>query len=105
MKDLLPDVITSDLFEVPSVDRVVDAMHMPFDDQTLKAILMTNVFHHIPDVARFISEASRTLRPGGRITGELALPGSKSIAQRALVTAALASGTTRIAGLPEGAAR
>jgi len=67
LKDLLPDVITSDLFEVPGVDRVVDALQMPFDDQVLKAILMTNVFHHIPDVARFISEAERTLRPGGRI--------------------------------------
>ena len=67
LKDLLPDVITSDLFDVPGVDSVVNALHLPFDEKTLKAILMTNVFHHIPDVAGFISEAERALRPGGCI--------------------------------------
>lgn len=40
---------------------------MPFDDASLRAILMTNVFHHIPNVARFLTEAERTLVPGGRI--------------------------------------
>ena len=35
--------------------------------------------------------------------GELAVPGSKSIAQRVLVCAALSSGTTRIAHLPDSA--
>jgi 3-phosphoshikimate 1-carboxyvinyltransferase len=47
------------------------------------------------------------LRPadaaGGRIEGRLRVPGSKSIAQRAIVCAALAEGTTEIAGLPDGA--
>jgi 3-phosphoshikimate 1-carboxyvinyltransferase len=39
---------------------------------------------------------------GGVARGEWRAPGSKSIAQRALVFAALAHGTTRIAGLPGG---
>jgi 3-phosphoshikimate 1-carboxyvinyltransferase len=38
----------------------------------------------------------------GVARGELRAPGSKSIAQRALVLAALAHGTTRLAGLPSG---
>jgi 3-phosphoshikimate 1-carboxyvinyltransferase len=42
------------------------------------------------------------LRPGGRVTGEVRLPGSKSVAQRVLVAAALAGGRTRIAALPDG---
>jgi 3-phosphoshikimate 1-carboxyvinyltransferase len=44
----------------------------------------------------------RGTRPGGAIRGSLRAPGSKSIAQRALVIAALASGESRIAGLPGG---
>lgn len=67
LQDRLADVITSDVFPVPGIDRVVDAQDMPFEDASLRAILMTNVFHHIPDVARFLSEAERTLVPGGRI--------------------------------------
>ncbi|MFN0009760.1 MAG: 3-phosphoshikimate 1-carboxyvinyltransferase [Planctomycetota bacterium] len=42
------------------------------------------------------------LRPGGPIRGSLRVPGSKSIAQRVLLAASLASGRTRIAGLPRG---
>lgn len=48
----------------------------------------------------------RGLRPAegteGRIEGRLRVPGSKSIAQRAIVCAALAEGRTEIAGLPDG---
>jgi 3-phosphoshikimate 1-carboxyvinyltransferase len=41
----------------------------------------------------------RGLRPGSAVRGAVALPCSKSIAQRALVCAALAGGTTRITAL------
>ena len=67
LNDLIPELITSDVFPVPGLDRVVDAQHMDFPKSSLRAILMTNVFHHIPDVALFLSEAQRTLRPGGCI--------------------------------------
>ncbi len=40
--------------------------------------------------------------PGAPLVGTLAVPGSKSLAQRVLVCAALAGGSTRIAGLPDG---
>jgi len=46
--------------------------------------------------------AALGLRPGGPIRGAIAVPGSKSIAQRAIVLAALCSGRTRLAGLPDG---
>ncbi len=38
----------------------------------------------------------------GEIRGIVRVPGSKSIAQRAVVLAALAPGRTRLAGLPDG---
>jgi SAM-dependent methyltransferase len=42
-------------------------MQLPFANDTLRAILMTGVLHHIPDVRQFFSEATRCLRPGGKI--------------------------------------
>lgn len=45
---------------------------------------------------------ARTLGPGARIEGEVRVPASKSIAQRALACALMASGETRISGLPTG---
>lgn len=39
--------------------------------------------------------------PGGAVRGAVRVPGSKSLAQRALVAAGLASGTTRVAGLSD----
>jgi SAM-dependent methyltransferase len=63
----LPDLLTSDVFPVPGVERVIDARDLPFSDSTLRGIVMVNVLHHIPDVESFFSEAQRTIRPGGRI--------------------------------------
>ncbi len=46
--------------------------------------------------------APKGLAPGPPLAGELAVPGSKSLAQRVLVCAALAGGSTRVTGLPDG---
>ncbi len=67
VKDVIPDIVTSDTLPYSGVDRVIDATKMPFEDNTLKAIFMLNVFHHIPDVAAFLKEAERCLKPGGRL--------------------------------------
>lgn len=66
-KDFIPNLITSDVFPIDGVDRVIDASRLPFDDGELKAIVMTNVFHHLPVVECFLSEASRCVRRGGRL--------------------------------------
>ncbi len=42
------------------------------------------------------------LTPKGKVSGEARVPGSKSEAQRVLVCAGLARGTTRVRGLPDG---
>jgi SAM-dependent methyltransferase len=68
LKDVIPDVVTSDIIPVPGVDCVVDARTIPVRDGSLDAILMTHVLHHIPDVELFFREASRVLSPGGLIT-------------------------------------
>jgi SAM-dependent methyltransferase len=67
LKDLEPDFITSDV--VPGVaERVIDARQLPFADASLKAIALTHVLHHIPDVEAFFHEAERALVPGGVVT-------------------------------------
>jgi len=47
-------------------------------------------------------ESARTIAGATRIAGELAVPGDKSIAHRALILASLAQGESWIHGLPEG---
>ncbi len=65
--EFLPQVVTSEVFAVPGVKLIADACALPLPDRSLDAIVMTDVFHHIPDVRRFLSEAARCVRPGGRI--------------------------------------
>jgi len=60
-------LITSEVFPSPSVQLVVDGRHIPFEGGSLRAIVFTDVLHHMPDVRQFFSEAVRCLRPGGKI--------------------------------------
>jgi SAM-dependent methyltransferase len=67
LKELDPTIITSDV--APDIaEKVVDARSLPFADRTLRAMLLSHVFHHIPDVDAFFREAERTLIPGGVVS-------------------------------------
>ncbi len=48
-------------------DVEVNAMALPYEDGALANIVMLDVFHHVPDPARFLDEAARTLTSGGRV--------------------------------------
>ena len=65
--ELYPAVISSEVFFCPFVKTILNGMTLPFPNVSLQAVVMTDVFHHIPDVKRFLREAVRTLTPGGRI--------------------------------------
>jgi len=67
LKKFLPEVITSEVFETPGVELIADASNLPLSDHSLDAIVMTDVFHHLPDVRGFYSEATRCVRPGGKV--------------------------------------
>lgn len=63
------NVIASDVLKLSNVDVVVDATRrLPFEDGSLSGIVMTNVFHHIPDCTLFFQEAARVLMPRGVIS-------------------------------------
>ena len=67
LKELLPECATSEVFTCDGVDMALDARALPFSDHSLRAIFMIDVFHHIPDVMKFLREAERALAPGGVI--------------------------------------
>lgn len=65
IKDYYPDVIATDIKPSPNIDQVVDALAMPFEDASVRAIYGLNCFHHFPDPDRFFTELERVLVPGG----------------------------------------
>ena len=67
IKDVIPNVITSDILELPNVDKVFSAVNMPFEDNSIDAFLMIDVLHHIIDSRAFFKEALRRLKIGGKI--------------------------------------
>jgi SAM-dependent methyltransferase len=67
IKEIIPDVITSDILNVAGVDKVFSATDMPFKDSSVDAFFMFDVLHHIGEPRRFFNEADRCLRPGGKI--------------------------------------
>jgi len=66
-EEFIPGLITSDVFPCLDIRVVMDGCCMPFADGSLKAIVMVDVFHHLPDAESFLGEAMRCLRPGGKI--------------------------------------
>jgi SAM-dependent methyltransferase len=67
LDEYVPDLITTEVFYCPLVKIIMDACFMPFTDGLFKVIILVNVFHHIPNARIFLREASRCLRPGGKI--------------------------------------
>src|SRR5262249_40398751 len=63
----IPNLITSEVVAVNGVRIALDARRLPFTNRSLRAIVMTNVLHHVPDVGCFFAEASRCLHAGGKI--------------------------------------
>lgn len=63
----LPGLITSELQACSHVRVVLDGQRLPLAGGSLRAIVMTDVLHHLPDSRRFLREAARCVRPGGRV--------------------------------------
>jgi SAM-dependent methyltransferase len=65
LEEVIPGLITSEILPCPHVRIVLDGGSLPFADATLRALVMTDVFHHLPRPRAFLGEAARCLRPGG----------------------------------------
>ena len=64
---IIPNLITTELFPSPGIDKVIDAHKLSFSANELDSIVMTDVLHHIPDVCKFFQEADRCIKFGGSI--------------------------------------
>ncbi len=63
--------ITQILYDQPQtkapIDQVVDALHLPFANETFNTYCSFETLEHIHDPEKFFSEAVRVLQPGGKV--------------------------------------
>ncbi|HBM45773.1 MAG: Methylase involved in ubiquinone/menaquinone biosynthesis [Parcubacteria group bacterium GW2011_GWF2_38_76] len=58
-------VINMDIEKYEGVDIVGDATNMPFDDNTISAVICDNVLEHVKDPQKVAGEINRVLNVGG----------------------------------------
>lgn len=67
VRDHVREIYMADILPAPWLDLASDAESLPFASASLTNIVMLDVLHHISRPLNFFSEASRVLRPGGRL--------------------------------------
>lgn len=67
VKDIIPNVTTSDLIKGPDIDKVFSAHKIPFENESVSVFLMVNVLHHIKHSEKALQEIERCLIPKGKI--------------------------------------
>jgi len=67
IKDVRPDIVSTDILLFPGIDVVADAHQLPFPDESFMGVVMLDVLHHLERPIEFLEEASRVLKPGGRL--------------------------------------
>ena len=68
LKRIAPEVIAADVIFHNHLDVVLDGRLLPFADGSLRAIVMTDVFHHISRPRDFLAAAARSVRLGGVVS-------------------------------------
>ncbi len=67
VKDSRPDIVSTDILSFPGMDVVADAHRLPFPGTHFSGVVMLDVLHHLERPIEFLNEASRVLKPGGRL--------------------------------------
>lgn len=67
LKGFADEVISTDIVPAPWLDAAADAQALPFSDGSFANVVGMDVLHHIERPCRFLAEAERVLKPGGRI--------------------------------------
>lgn len=67
IKDIIPDVVTSDVIDLPDVDLKFSGTNMPFKNKSVDRFFMLNVIHHIYDPRLFFKEVDRCLKNKGKL--------------------------------------
>jgi SAM-dependent methyltransferase len=66
-QEVLPSLLTSEIVAWDGVALVTDGRRLPVRSGSLRAIVMTDVFHHFSDPRSFLREAARCVRPDGAV--------------------------------------
>ena len=66
-KEIIPDMICTDVIELPTNDITFSALEIPFENNSIAAVFMIDTFHHIPDSRKFLEELRRVLVTGGML--------------------------------------
>jgi SAM-dependent methyltransferase len=80
IKDFRADIVSTDILPFPGIDVVADAHRLPFPDRTFAGVVMLDVLHHLERPIEFLEEASRVLKPGGRLA--MIEPAMTAVARR-----------------------
>ena len=64
-KEVYPEIIATDIKAADNLDRVLDALYMDLEPQSVRAFYGLNCFHHFPNPDKFFRELDRTLVTGG----------------------------------------
>ena len=67
LEKYIPDIVKTDCVAHPNAHAVVDAQALPYPDNSLRAVFMTAVLHHLSDPEKCLREIERCLAPGGRL--------------------------------------
>jgi len=67
VKRVIPECITTDIFDNPWLDRVESAYHLSFKDQSVSNIVMLDVWHHLQYPGAALAEFHRVLSKGGHV--------------------------------------
>jgi SAM-dependent methyltransferase len=80
IKDFRSDIVSADILSFPGIDVVADAHRLPFPGEFFSGVVMLDVLHHLERPIEFLKEASRVLKPGGRLT--MIEPAMTTVARR-----------------------
>ena len=61
------DVVNIDMYAYENVDIVADIANLPFENDSVDAVICEHVLEHVKDVEKVVSEIRRVLKPGGII--------------------------------------
>jgi SAM-dependent methyltransferase len=67
MKCVIPDLFSIDIVKTPWTDIVGDAHQLAVKSKSISNIILFDVLHHLPYPLKFLSDAFRALRAGGRL--------------------------------------
>ena len=67
LKEMIPNIITSDILPLATNDMTFSALNIPFSADSLSGLFMVDTFHHLPDARQFLNEANRVLKEGGKL--------------------------------------